>query len=273
MNLKFRYILNNSFEQFMIFKNNFHKNDSRINFNNENHTYTVDGKKIKNSVSQIIESFFPVFDSEYWSRFKAKEKLDFLGKKYQKSDLDITQKQILEKWEFKRKESARKGTILHQLIEDFYKNKKIDEALPEFLYFKEFISKYPNLMPFKTEWKIFDSKVSIAGTVDMVYQKKNGDLFIFDWKRSTKVVNDVGTIIKSDFDFGYDELNNISNNSYNKYCLQLNLYKYILEENYDKHISSMNILVLHPKYHTFFHLKIPELKKETKFLIRKSREA
>ena len=44
MNLKFRYILNNSFEQFMIFKNNFHKNDSRINFNNENHTYTVDGK-------------------------------------------------------------------------------------------------------------------------------------------------------------------------------------------------------------------------------------
>ena len=128
-------------------------------------------------------------------------------------------------------------------------------------------------MPYKTEWKIFDSKLSIAGTVDMVYQKKNGDLFIFDWKRSTKIVNDVGTIIKSDFDFGYDELNNISNNSYNKYCLQLNLYKYILEENYDKNISSMNILVLHPKYHTFFHLKIPELKKETKFLIRKSREA
>ena len=52
---------------------------------------------------------------------------------------------------------------------------------------------------------------------------------------------------------------------------ELNLYKYILEENYDKEISSMNLLVLHPKYHTFFHLKIPLLKKETDFLIRKAR--
>ena len=106
----------------------------------------------------------------------------------------------------------------------------------------------------------------------MVYKKQNGELFIFDWKRTTKLVNDIGTIIKSDFEYGYDELDNLSNNSYNKYCLQQNLYRYILEDNYGKKVSSMNILILHPRYHTYFHLQVPNLIKETEFLIRKARE-
>ena len=117
---------------------------------------------------------------------------------------------------------------------------------------------------------MFDSKASIAGTIDMVYEKPTGELFIFDWKRSTKLVNDIGAVIKSDFEYGFDELNDLSNNSYNKYCLQLNLYKYILEENYDKEISSMNLLVLHPKYHTFFHLKNTTIEKGNRFLNKKS---
>ena len=106
--------------------------------------------------------------------------------------------------------------------------------IPEFKFFQEFLKKYPKIQPYRTEWRVFDSKNSIAGTIDMVYKKNNGDLFIFDWKRSTKLVNDIGTVIKSDFDYGFDELSNISNNSYNKYCLQQNLYKYILEDNYGK---------------------------------------
>ena len=34
----------------------------------------------------------------------------------------------------------------------------------------------------------------------------------------------------------------------------------------------MNLLVLHPRYHTYFHLQVPDLTKETEFLIRKARE-
>ena len=39
---------------------------------------------------------------------------------------------------------------------------------------------------------------------DMVY-KPTGELFIFDWKRSTKLVNDIGAVIKSDFEYRFDE--------------------------------------------------------------------
>jgi len=101
----------------------------------------------------------------------------------------------------------------------------------------------------------------------MVYEKDNGELFLFDWKRSTKIVNATGLLIQSDFQYGYDHLSHIADNSFNRYALQQNLYKYILEKYYGKKISSMNLLVLHPQYHTFFHVKVPEMKNETKFLI------
>ena len=252
-------------------KINIHPNDKRISFNAEEHYYMVDGNRIKHSVSQLIETFFPEFDSEYWSRMKAKERLDFLGKKYGKEQINELQKKILDEWDMKRDEAAKKGTLLHEVIEKYYNNDNVKEFPPEFKFFEEFIKKYPSIKPYRTEWRVFDSKVSIAGTIDMVYEKPTGELFIFDWIRSTNLVNDIGAVIKSYFEYVFDELNDLSNNSYNKYCLQLNLYKYILEENYDKEISSMNLLVLHPKYHTFFHLKIPVLKKETDFLIRKAR--
>ncbi len=71
---------------------------------------------------------------------------------------------------------------------------------------------------------------------------------------------------------GFDQLSHVADNSFNKYALQQNLYKYILEEYYGKKISSMNLLVLHPNYHTFFHVPIPEMKKETEFLINQSIE-
>jgi len=251
---------------------NLHPNDDRISFNFKEHYYIVDGRRIKYSVTQIIDNFFPEFDSEYWSRIKAKEKLEFLGKKIDNDNLDIFQKKILDDWELKRIDSAKKGTFLHESIENYYNKKLQGDYPPEFRFFKEFLTKYPTIEPYKTEWKVFDSKSSLAGTIDMVYKKPNGELFIFDWKRTTKLVNDIGTIIKSDFEYGYDELDNLPNNSYNKYCLQQNLYKYILEDNYGEKVSSMNILVLHPRYHTYFHLKVPKLKKETEFLIRKARE-
>ena len=60
---------------------NLHPNDDRISFNFKEHYFIVDGIRIKYSVTQIIDNFFPEFDSEYWSRIKAKEKLEFLGKK------------------------------------------------------------------------------------------------------------------------------------------------------------------------------------------------
>ena len=40
---------------------NLHPNDDRISFNFKEHYYIVDGIRIKYSVTQIIDNFFPEF--------------------------------------------------------------------------------------------------------------------------------------------------------------------------------------------------------------------
>ena len=250
---------------------NKHLNDSRLTFDSKKHEYFVDGKKIKYSVTGLIESFFPKFDSDYWSSKKAIERIKIEGGNPTNENISNVKKDILMEWEVNRKDAADKGTFLHEKIENFYNNIEDSIDAPEFTYFKNFIKKYPKLKPYKTEWRIFDSNLSLAGSIDMVYEKDNGDLFLFDWKRSTKIVNGAGHLIESDYDYGFDELSHIADNSYNRYSLQLNLYKYVIENNYGKKISSMNLLILHPHFHTFFHLQIPKLEKETEFLIAAAR--
>ena len=250
---------------------NKHSNDSRITFDSRKHEYFVDGKSIKYSVTGLIEKFFPKFDSDYWSNKKAIERIQIEGGNLTQENILEVKKEILLEWENNGKDAADKGTILHEKIENFYNNIEDTLDAPEFTYFKQFVNKYPKLKPYKTEWRIFDSSLSLAGSIDMVYEKDNGQLFLFDWKRSTKIVNGAGHLIESDYDYGFDELSHIADNSYNRYSLQLNLYKYIVESNYGKKISSMNLLILHPHFHTFFHLQIPVLENETKFLITSAR--
>jgi coproporphyrinogen III oxidase len=42
-------------------------------------------------------------------------------------------------------------------------------------------------------------------------------------------------------------MNHLEDTNYSKYSLQLNLYKYILEKNYNMKIGGMFLIILHPK--------------------------
>ena len=92
---------------------NKHANDSRLVFDSDNHEYFVDGKKIKYSVTGLIESFFPKFDSDYWSSKKAIERIQIEGEKLTNENISNVKKDILMQWEGNRKDAADKGTLLH----------------------------------------------------------------------------------------------------------------------------------------------------------------
>ena len=256
----------------MLSKINTHINDLRITFNEPEHIYFIDGEKIKYSVTGIINRFFPKFDENYWAERKAIEKLNQDHIDFDSEVLKATIKQILDEWEKKRVDAASRGTILHEKIEDFYNNKFYDDYPPEFEYFKNFHNKYKRLKPYRTEWRVYDNSLSLAGTIDMVYEKEDGELFIFDWKRTSKLVDENNEPILKDFNFGFDGLSHVADNSFNRYALQQNVYKYILENYYDKKISSMNLLVLHPNYPDYVHVKLPEMKKEAEFLIEQAKQ-
>ena len=235
---------------------NHYERDERIQFSDSDHTYLIDKKNKAVSVTELIGRYFPKFDKEFWAN---KESIK-TGK---------PKNEILKKWDELGKKARDLGTELHEQIENFYNSKEYirSKELDKFFKFhKNHIQdKYK---PHRTEWRIFDEDKNLAGTVDMVYEKENGELFIFDWKRSKKIINSDGSIEKNNpFENGLNGLSHLPSSDYVKYCLQQNIYKNILESKYDKKISSMNLLILHPHLENYHIIQVESFKNETKYLL------
>jgi ATP-dependent exoDNAse (exonuclease V) beta subunit len=127
------------------------------------------------------------------------------------------------------------------------------------------------MVPYRSEWRVFDEEFLIAGTIDMVYQKEGDELYMFDWKRSEKVVDANGNPKLPSYDWASGELSHLSDNSFNRYAVQQNIYKHILEKHYNKRITSMNLLILHPSFNTYHHIKLPDLTEEVKYIFENSK--
>ena len=235
---------------------NHYERDERIQFSDSDHTYLIDKKNKAVSVTELIGRYFPKFDKEFWAN---KESIK-TGK---------PKNEILKKWDELGKKARDLGTELHKQIENFYNSKEYirSKEIDKFFKFhKNHIQdKY---QPHRTEWRIFDEDKNLAGTVDMVYEKENGELFIFDWKRSKKIINSDGSIEKNNpFENGLNGLSHLPSSDYVKYCLQQNIYKNILESKYDKKVSSMNLLILHPHLENYHIIQVESFKNETKYLL------
>jgi len=246
------------------FKNN---RDSRIGFDPIEHKYTIDGNPDTISVTQLIDKFFPEFDKLYWSRRKAIERLVSLGIDQSEENILSMQKIILKEWDDKAEDAANKGTALHKEIENYYNEQPYESNTVEFQQFLSFKKRYSSMVQFRSEWRIFDEDLLVAGTIDMVYIKpEDKSLYIFDWKRSEKVVRNDGTIRNDNYQFAFGELGHLGDNSFNKYCLQQNIYRAILEKRYGEKISSMNLLIMHEKFDKYHHIKIPNMDKEVNYI-------
>jgi len=228
--------------------------DKRIEFYPEKHIYLIDGVPAV-SVSTVIERRFPTFDAKYWARKKS----PYSG---------MSAEALEEKWRKNGEEALKAGTLLHQQIENFFLKNQFKES-GEMNLFRQFIHDHPDLEPNRTEWRIFDERYRIAGTIDLL--AKNGENYeIYDWKRSKKVV-DLYTgepITCNAYQSGFGGLSGIPDTSFNKYCIQQGLYRYILEYRYDIKIAKMFIVVLYPDYDQYYKLEVPYLKNEVEYILK-----
>lgn len=233
---------------------NKHPRDSRIKFYPEPHIYTIDNTPAP-SASTIIAKFFPEFDSAYWANRKAPE-------------LGMTPIEVELMWKNKGEAAAKDGTFLHEQIENFYLEQAY-ERTEEFHLFENFVSEHNHIKPFRTEWRIFDEQHHIAGTIDLISENGNG-YEMYDWKRSKKVVSSFnGEPIKNNqWQRGVGPLADIDDTSYNRYCLQQSLYKYILEKNYGLKVSKMYLIVLYPEYDNYYKVEVPYLKDKAEYILR-----
>lgn len=234
--------------------------NSSVAFDEETHKYIHPKDESGNaeyiSVTTLIERFFP-FDLKRYIEKKAK-------------DEDRTEEDVLIEFLMIRDEAAEKGTFLHNQIENFLKGNEFDSDSKEFEMFLNFYDKEikkRNIAFFDAEKMIYSDKYNVAGTIDCLFKKNDSNEYImFDWKRSKKLVIDGRPRI---FGFGYalSELSNLDNSSYYRYCLQQNIYKYIVESEFSIKISSMKLIVLHENYADYHVVNVPEMRKETKIIL------
>jgi hypothetical protein len=242
-------------------KINTHKRDKRIKFYPEEHIYTIDGVPVP-SASTIISKFFQEFD--------AVGKASNLSTRNPLYGLSVSE--IVKIWKDRGVDAANKGTFLHEQIENYYLKQPYEET-DEFYQFLNFINEHNDIKPYRSEWRIFDETNNIAGTIDLLVENNDGSYDIYDWKRSKKVVNPYnGQVIKEDNwgNTGIGILQHIDDTSYNRYELQQNLYRHILEEKYDIKINNMYLIVMHTDegYTNYHKISVPHLTNEINSILK-----
>lgn len=241
-------------------KFNFDKWESSIAFDEESHKYLHPKDETGNaeyiSVTTLIERFFP-FDLKRYIERKAEEE-------------NRPEEDVLDEYLLMRDEAAEKGTFLHNQIENYFKETEFDSDSKEFALFLDFYNKEikeRNLEFYDTEKMVFSNKYNVAGTIDCLFKKDNKEEYVMlDWKRSKKLIIDGHPRI---FGYGYalSELSSLDNSSFNRYCLQQNIYKHIAETEYGMKISSMKLVVLHENYSEYFIVDVPPMNKEANIIL------
>lgn len=232
--------------------------DDDIDFLPENHVYLFRGERRMLPVSSLIAYFFEPFDAQRVAE-------------QQQARYGIPVAESLAKWKRIGRMAADVGTFVHEQTENYFQNGVFDTVC-HFLYdgqtepvsvererqqFLHFVSDY-QIRPYRQEWPVFDADLNVAGTIDMICQNADGTFTIYDWKRSRKVADAQGRPITQAFG-GKTSLNGIvvPDTAYYHYCIQQNLYRYMLQQHYGISVTELNLVVLCPDYDDYHVVEVP----------------
>lgn len=242
---------------------NAHENDARIKFYeerdieidgetvHESHVYYVDGKKMGLSVTGLLG----MVDSDPFDSVKVSSRIAAMSKPHARySYLDsygdrvkMSAKAIRNKWQ----EANELGTDLHGKIELYLNSVPVplkdgDPNVYEFAQFIKWweVQKAKGYEAYRTEMLVFDTEADLSGSIDFIMRhKKTGKFVIIDWKRCITEGSGFSSA------FGGKRmsrpLDHIAQHKLNKWKLQVNVYREILEHNYGMEIEKMAMVVCH----------------------------
>ena len=234
--------------------------DQFIDFEPEEHIYTYAGQERFLPVSSLIAYFFEEFNA-----------LAAAERKYARYHIPV--EESLDQWDRIGRMASEVGTFVHLQTENYFQrgffentclftyNGKTEEISVERekQHFLRFVEDY-RIQPYRQEWPVYDKELNIAGTIDLICRESDGEFTIYDWKRSGKVVNTQGAPIVEGFGGkrGFNGIN-LPDTAFYHYCIQQNLYRYMLETYYGIHVKAMNLVVLCPDYPTYYIASVPKM--------------
>uniref|UniRef100_A0A6C0JXC4 PD-(D/E)XK endonuclease-like domain-containing protein n=1 Tax=viral metagenome TaxID=1070528 RepID=A0A6C0JXC4_9ZZZZ len=236
-------------------KQHVHCMDQRIQLDEETHSYTIDHDKEYISVTRWIHTHFKGFDAD-----AVIDKM-MIGRNWTTSKyFGQTREHIKLGWDRNRDDAANAGNKLHYDIECYYNGKTVNNTSSEYKQFILFV-KNNQLKPYRTEWTVFDPEIKLAGTIDMTYILPNGHLMIYDWKRTKHLASLIHPTFCSDCAIT-ECIQHLPNTKYTHYALQLNIYKAILERNYNVVVEKLCLVCFHPDQYTYEVIEVADLKEE-----------
>ena len=116
--------------------------------------------------------------------------------------------------------------------------------------------------PFRTELVVFDERLRIAGSIDMLYRDPQTDeLWIYDWKRSKEFKH------SNKWQSGIGILGHLDDCNIAHYSLQLNLYEHILKTHYNVKIAGKCLVRCHPNLSTYERFVVPDMSHEISMIL------
>ena len=238
------------------------KQNGNVAFSEDSHTYwNVNDNEKYISVTTLIHKFTQPFDKDFWSAYKALEKLIpkdswavetkslISSKKFDKDILDLynisksefnkTQQRILDDWDNENRKSCERGTKIHEEIENSFYKDAHDISLQKFGIGGKFECKkdyseldleygvYPEYLIYRES---DDGILRIAGQVDLIIKSGN-EITIVDHKTNKKIEQKSGfnTSTRSNVKMKYP-LNNLMDCNFYHYTMQLSTYAWMLQK-------------------------------------------
>jgi ATP-dependent exoDNAse (exonuclease V) beta subunit len=253
---------------------NKHLRDDRISFEPISHTYQITSENTSEkrpnddsdpqtfiSATTIIHKYFPEFDNDAVIQKMMKspnwKKSPYYGK---------TVDEIKNQWEENRVAAATKGTQVHDWIENFYLSgciapSKEAEESKSFQNFMNFHNEY-GWMPYRTEWRVFTEKYKVAGSIDIVFEGSGkGKVKVYDWKNSKEIK------MENRYEKAHEPLSHLPHCNFYHYSLQLNLYKWILENHYDLKVEEMGLIIVHENFPSYLKYDVKDMTKDIELLL------
>jgi len=262
-------------------KYNAHPRDYNIQFEEIGHKYTIltDPESTYTSVTTWNHSHFPHFDADKVIQNMMRGRNWNPQNKY----WGLSPEQIKEQWSNNGQSVSGAGTDMHFEIECFMNNPHLQypythanlyqsylenasqqDHTKEWKYFIDYVREFPDYTPYRTEWTIYDEELKLAGSIDMVYEKPDATLAIYDWKRS----KNISAVNKYNEYASTECISQYPNSNFWHYSLQLNAYKAIIESKYGKKVTELCLVRLHPdaEENTYELIPVPDMQSSVKEL-------
>ena len=237
------------------------KQNGNVAFAEDEHVYwdVTDSSKKYISVTTLIHNYTKPFNKEFWSAYKALEKLIpkeswaiekkslLATKRFNKEILNIydisendfnkAQQDILDKWQKENMEACDRGTKIHAQMENSMYSDNV--SLKKLGIGGKFIGKknyctldlenavYPEYLIYRVS---DDGILRIAGQIDLLIKQGN-EITLADWKTNKKIDLKSGFDVKTKkTDKMLYPLGKLDDCNFNHYTLQLSTYAWMLQK-------------------------------------------